>query len=395
MKDIIIVAHFTRGTIEGRFNYLAKLIANKEFNIELITSDFSHAKKQRKERSFEGEPTPNYKITLIKESGYPKNVCLRRFYSHYIMSKNLEKYLSNREKPDMIYCAVPSLDVAYVTAKYANKHKIRFIIDIQDLWPEAFRMVFNIPVISHLIFAPMKRKADYIYQSADEIIAVSETYVKRALEVNRKCTTGLAVYLGIILENFDVYKSRKPILDKPYNEFWIAYIGTLGHSYDIPTVIDSLKILKDKSISNIKFIVMGNGPLKDKFEKYAKEKEIGFVFTGALNYAYMVSLLCRCDCVVNPIKSKSAATIINKHADYAASGLPVLNTQECDEYRQLINKYKMGFNCINSDAVDLADKINKLYEDTDLRMEMGLNSRRCAEDLFSRSTTYHKILNIF
>ncbi len=36
---------------------------------------------------------------------------------------------------------MPSLDVAKVAAKYAKENNIRFIIDIQDLWPEAFRMV--------------------------------------------------------------------------------------------------------------------------------------------------------------------------------------------------------------------------------------------------------------
>lgn len=62
----------------------------------------------------------------------------------------------------------------------------------------------------------------------------------------------------------------------------------------------------------------------------------------------MCGALVACDMAVNPIVGTSIASNINKHADYAASGKPVLNTQKSDEYRKLIDKYQMGFNCISS-----------------------------------------------
>ena len=44
---------------------------------------------------------------------------------------------------------------------------------------------------------------------------------------------------------------------------------TLGHSYDLTSVFDALEILKRKGYNNLKFIIMGDGPLKKKFEGYA------------------------------------------------------------------------------------------------------------------------------
>ena len=52
----------------------------------------------------------------------------------------------------MIYCAVPSLTGPYLISRYCKKNKIKFIIDIQDLWPEAFKMVFDVPIIKDIIF---------------------------------------------------------------------------------------------------------------------------------------------------------------------------------------------------------------------------------------------------
>lgn len=394
-KDILLIAHFCSDFDEkgnNRFNYLAEIFANNGFDVELATSNFSHNKKiKRKKEILE---TLSYKVTFIEEPAYKKNISLKRFYSHYTMAKNLKKYLNSRKKPDLIYCSVPSLDVAEVAAKYAKENNVEFIIDIQDLWPEAFQMVLNVPVISNVLFYPMKKKADYIYKVADDIVAVSETYKNRALEVNNKVSEGKVVFLGTELSKFDEAFINNKGKEKPSNEIWVTYIGTLGHSYDLTCVFDALEILKNKDVDNFKFIVMGDGPLKKKFEEYAEEKQINTAFTGRLPYHEMVGLLGMCDIAVNPITAGSAGSIINKVGDYAAAGLPVVNTQECLEYRHLLDEYESGLNCKNNDSEDLADKLLTLIEDNVLRIKIGKNSRRLAEEKFDRSKTYKKIFKL-
>jgi len=396
--DILIIAHFTQSVSEGgnnRFNYLAQRLSKDESNdIELLTSSFFHTKKVHREWNYSQEGIDGYKTTMIKEPGYPKNVCLKRFYSHWVMSKNLKKYLKNRKKPDVIYCAVPSLDIAKVAAKYAKDNGVHFIIDIQDLWPEAFKMVLRVPIISDIIFAPMNSMANYIYKQADEIIAVSNTYCQRAMRVNKKCKECHTVFLGTELSVFDKNVQENHVeLDKTY--FNIGYCGTLGHSYDIKCVIDAIDILKrEKGIENIKFIVMGDGPLKLEFEKYASDKNVNAEFTGRLDYSKMCGMLSACDVAVNPISRGAAQSIINKHADYAASGIPVISTQECEEYRKLVDEYDMGINCDNGDINQIADAIEGLIREADARKQLGNNARRCAEEKFDRNNTYNEIKKI-
>lgn len=394
-KDVLLIAHFCSdfdGNGNNRFNYLAELFSNHSINVELVTSDFSHNKKDKRDTTDLKEI--NYNISFIEEPMYIKNISLKRFYSHAIMAKNLKKYLYLRKKPDVIYCSVPSLDVAFTVAKFAKKNNIKFIIDIQDLWPEAFKMVFNVPIISNIIFYPMKKKANYIYASADNIISVSETYLKRALKVNTKVNKGDVIYLGTDLSKFDEILKENYYRNKPNNEIWIAYVGTLGHSYDLTSVFDALYILKKEGYTSIKFIVMGDGPLKKKFMDYAKSKEIYCEFTGRLPYNEMVGLLAVCDIAVNPISKGAAQSIINKHGDYAAASLPVLNTQECSEYRDLVAEYHMGINCKNNDSKDLAEKFKILLNDKKLRKRMGENSRLLAEERFDRRKTYLQIMEI-
>ena len=344
-KDILMITHFTQVPWEagnGRFLYLLNMFDYEKVKVELVTTDFSHRTKEKRKKNNENL---RYKLTYVEELGYKKNVSIKRFFSHYIFAKNLRKYLANRKKPDVIYCSIPSTDAAYYVTKYAKKNNIKLIIDIQDLWPEAFKMVFNIPIISDIIFYPMNRKANFVYKNADKIIGVSETYVNRALSVNRKVEKGLSVFLGTDLKYFDSLTKN----GEKYNDFTVVYLGTLGHSYNIKLIIDALEQVKLKYNKNINFLIMGDGPLKNEFESYSKNKNLQIEFTGRLKYEDMVYRLKKCHLAVNPIVDGSAGSIINKVGDYAAAGLPVINTQDCKEYKMLIEKYNIGFSFLNND----------------------------------------------
>ena len=391
MKDIVIVANFCRDFSEsdnGRFMYLCKELS-KDNKVEIITSDFSHSKKGHKGNAPDCWP---FKITFLHEPGYKKNISIKRFISHYRWGKNVIKYLESRIKPDVVYCAVPSLTAAYLSGRYCEKHSIRFIIDIQDLWPEAFQMVFHIPIISSIVFTPFKWLANSVYRLAGEIIAVSQTYVDRAMSVNKKCKEGHPVFLGTDLTKFDENVKNNPVINKPIEEMWIGYCGTLGASYDLNLVFDAMRIMYKRGISNYKFIIMGSGPREEEFKE--NSKGLNVQFTGKLLYPQMCGLLAACDIVVNPIKGRSAASIINKHGDYASAGKPVINTQTSDEYVGIIEKYNMGISCLDKDPKTLAIALEKLVENQELRISFGQNARKCAEELFNRRISYRKIVEI-
>jgi len=392
MKDIVIIANFCgdlTGKGNNRFLYLAELLA-EEHNVELVTSDFDHGAKQ----PYAAAGEHPFRVTLLHETGYPKNICLRRFASHRVWGKNVAAYLKGRKKPDVIYCAVPSLSAPAAAADYCRKHGVPFIVDVQDLWPEAFQMVVNIPVISDIAFAPFRALANKIYRQADGIAAVSETYCWRVLTVNRKCKTAHPVFLGTRLADFDAHAAANPVTHKRDDRLWLGYCGTLGSSYDLGVVFDALRILKNRGVTPPQFIVMGDGPRRAEFEALAESTGADAVFTGMLPYGQMCGRLCACDLVVNPISQGAAQSIINKHADYAACGLPVLSTQESPEYRALVEQYDMGINCPCGDAAALADALETLVKDGALRRRMGENARRCAEERFDREAGYRELVRL-
>jgi len=395
-RDILLITnywHFEFEKKSSRYRSMAEVLSKSGFDVEVVSSSFRHQTKTQRNLNEIKKIESRYKTTLLKEPGYKKNISLIRILSHHMFAQEIVKYLRSRKKPDLILVSVPSLSVGSAVTKFATRNNIKVVIDIQDLWPEAFKMAINTPILSDILFAPMMIQANNIYARADKIMAVSETYVNRALAQNKKSDDGLAVYIGTDLNLVAEAISGK-VMEKPENEFWIGYVGALGHSYDIGLIIDALCLLKERGFSNLVFHIMGEGVLLNELVCYAKEKQVNCVFHGFVEYGDMMSILQVCDVAVNPIVGSSVSSIINKVSDYAAAGIPVINTQNSVEYQKLIDEYECGINCRSGDVNAVAEAIRKLSEDASARERMGRNSRRLAEEKFDRKNTYQEIINV-
>ena len=107
--------------------------------------------------------------------------------------------------------------------------------------------------------------------------------------------------------------------------------------------VDAVKRLYESGVRGFSFQVFGDGPKMKEFQAHAEGMPIHF--WGRLLYSDLIGYAKNGDIAVNPIVKGAAQSIINKHADYAAAGLPVVNTQECQEYRNLLESYGCGINC--------------------------------------------------
>lgn len=391
-KDILLIVnywHFEEEKSSSRYRSFANILCEK-YDLEVITSTFCHlTKEQRKENELHLDKLP-YKMTLQYEKGYKKNISVQRILSYTQFGKNVLSYLKKRKRPDLIIVSVPSLAVADYVSKFAKQENIPLIVDIQDLWPEAFKMAINISGISDMLFAPMMKQANRIYSRADVIMAVSDTYVARGKSVNTNADE-LSIYIGTDSEL--VKQKTKDIVVPKDDRFVVAYVGALGHSYDIKGVIDAIKILKNRGCDNILFKVMGEGVCRQKFESYAKDSGIAYEFTGLLEYGVMMRTLMQCDVAVNPIIGKSVSTVINKVSDYAAAGIPVINTQNSMEYRNLLEIYHAGINVENGNANQLADAIFEYYSHPNKKAIAAVNQQKMFTELFDRRNIYGKLVD--
>jgi len=398
MKRIAIITMGVQLNNENgytRFRFLSEFLVKKGYNVDLITTSFQHWAKAH--RNIERVMRDNYSFGLrfIDEPGYKKNIDLRRIRSHGIAAKNLRKMLEDDGSYDLIYCEIPPNDVALSAAKYAKENKIPFIVDVNDLWPEAMHMVIDIPIISDILFSKFKSDAEKVYSLCTGVVGTSDEYANRPSKKTKRVLPKRTVYVGNELRVFDegaaAYQEE---IKKNEGEFWVTYAGTIGTSYDIRTMVLAADYLKKKGYSNIFIKILGDGPLRKELEKLAGTLDGNVEFIGYIAYDKMAAYLKKSDVLVNSFVKKAPQSIVTKIGDYLAAAKPMINTCSSREFKEKVLADGFGVNVEAEDEVLLANAVLKLYNNEKQREIMGKRARQIAEEQFDRPHAYNQIVEL-
>lgn len=387
-----------------RFGYLAEFLTKVGYQVDLITTTFQHWEKAQRDlakiqKDIDAGEYP-FGLRFIYESGYKKNVDLARVKSHKIAAKNLKKMLENKPEDgkdyDLLYAEIPPNDVARVIAEYGVANNIPFVADVNDLWPEAMRMVLDVPIISSALFYPLQRDAEKVYSMVSGVVGTSDEYRDRPFKNQKRDVPRITVYVGNEIKEFD--QGAKDNWDqaiKQEEEFWVSYAGTIGTSYDIRTMVLAGEELKKRGYPNIKIKILGGGPMKEELEELAKSRKIENVeFVGYAPYGKMAAYLKKSDILVNSFVKKAPQSIVTKIGDYLAAGKVMINTCMSPEFRAKVDKDGFGINIMPEDVTILADAIEDLYKDEKKRLAMGRKAREIAEEQFDRPKSYQKITEL-
>lgn len=399
MKRVLFVNSTVYLPGEGGYKrtmYLLDMMIQRGYECTLITSDFNHYTKTTRDVLAFRQKYPSYcrSIQILHKIPYTGNITFGRLLSDVVYETKVAAWMkANCDKFDVIF--VSDQEAVLRIAKIIKNKPIALIIDIRDLFPEAMRVVIRNNILYNLLTYPFKNRADRVYARADELVAVSREYLNRGLKTNTKSKHPQVVYIGATLSRFDSGVDEFiDTIEKLDDEFWLTYAGTLGASYDIKTVIMACKMLKDAGV-NVVFKVLGHGPEEGGFKKYAAEIGASNIeFLGFMDYSKMAAYLHKSDAVVNCIKRGASQSIINKVADYFASGRPTLNSCRNEEMCWLIDHFKTGLNYEAQNPDDLIEKIMRLYKDVELRQEYGDNARHLALERFDRERSYSRIIEM-
>ena len=396
-----------------RFRFLSELLVREGFEVELFTSSFQHWEKAQRDTSRACYRAQPYRISFIQEPGYRKNLDLARINSHRVAAKNLramlrERFSADPHAFDLIYAEIPPNDVARVCAEEAHRNCIPFVADINDLWPEAMRMVVDIPVVSDIVFHPFSRDAREVYRLLSGAVGTSDEYAARPAKDRSEPYPRVTVYVGNDLSLFDAGVAENAgAIDKPEGEVWASYAGTLGASYDLATLVRAAAILEGRrsavdakpdaprrSTPPVRVKILGDGPDRQKLEALAAQLDAPVDFLGYQDYPNMAAWLSKSDIVVNSLVKTAAQSIVTKIGDYLASGSPMINTGSSPEFRSKVASDGFGINVEAEDPEALADAMEELARNSSMRKIMAAKGRRIAEQQFDQPHSYQAIVDL-
>lgn len=377
-----------------RYVYLATLLHEHGYDVDFITSGFQHWEKRQRDVEHFDAGTDAYAIRFIEEPFYPKNMCPQRIWAHHVVAKRVSKYFDEHHDYDLIYCQIPPNDVAREIGKAAQKFNIPFVVDVNDLWPEAFRVAFDVPVLSDILFAPFYRQAKAVYQMADAVVGTSDEYRERGLRDARAGIPSETVYVGNQLCEFDAgIAAHASQIDKPTGDIWVSYAGTLSACYDLETLVKAMALVQ-KTHPEAKLQILGDGSERDNLKAAVHSCGAEVVFHGYLPYSQMAAWLSKSDITINSLVEKAAQSIVTKIGDYLAAGKPMVNTSCSKEFRAKVEADGFGVNVKPGDAEGMASVLIDLIEDSSRRAQMGERARAIAEEQFDRPHSYLKTVRL-
>lgn len=377
-----------------RYVYLATLLHEHGYDVDFITSGFQHWEKRQRDVGHFDAGTDAYTIRFIEEPFYPKNMCPQRIWAHHVVAKRVSEYFDEHHDYDLIYCQIPPNDVAREIGKAAQKFNIPFVVDVNDLWPEAFRVALDVPVLSDILFSPFYRQARAVYQMADAVVGTSDEYRERGLRDARSGIPSETVYVGNQLCEFDAgVAAHASQIDKPAGDIWVSYAGTLSACYDLETLVRAMALVQ-KTHPEAKLQILGDGSERDNLKAAAHSSGAKVVFHGYLPYSQMAAWLSKSDITINSLVEKAAQSIVTKIGDYLAAGKPMVNTSCSKEFRAKVEADGFGVNVKPGDAEGMARVLIDLIEDSSRRAQMGEKARAIAEEQFDRPHSYLKTVRL-
>ncbi len=160
----------------------------------------------------------------------------------------------------------------------------------------------------------------------------------------------------------------------------LIYQGVLLEGRGIPLIIKALEIS-----NNFNFLILGDGPFKNKYEALANNSKVKdkIIFAGRISQSqllnYTASATIGLSIIENLTKSYYYA-LPNKLFEYLMAGLPVI-ISPLPQMAEIVNKYKVGevIDSIKPEAV--AQTIDNLINDP-VKLELyGRNALKASEEL--------------
>lgn len=366
----------------NRFIALSKRLA-RDYRVTLVTSRFCHFNKSQRDRvsNLEG-----VELIMLDEPGYKKNIGLGRLWSHRHFCRNLKKYLASAPSFDLVYSAFPLVQTNLILGTKYKSTSVPLVIDVQDVWPEA--IVGAIPMLSgrfgRLLMSGLSARSSRAYAMADALVAVSHTYLMRADVSDLLADRKIVVYIG----SDQLWFKEKLQLRDVTVPMKAVYLGTLGGSYDVETLVRAAALTPSVEID-----IIGSGPLEVKLKALNEELGGRANFTGPLPYGEAMARTAKADVALNAIRSTALQSVTNKLSDYFCAGLPIVSSQTNKEVTELLSQgsgrmYEAG------DADGLSHLLTNLCDNPEELKDMAKSSREQAVKFFMRSQTYEEIVGL-
>lgn len=277
-------------------------------------------------------------------------------------------FLPKKKRPDVVFVSSFSLFSFYTIGVLKRIYGFRMVTDVRDICPKT-ELDFGRIKENGLIHKVFKFIELYGYKKADLITASMPKFDEYLKTQNITGKPFLCIPQGFDKEKIDIRNNQS----SSDSLFSVIHAGTIGEVNLVEELCDAAKFLQEE---NIKFLIYGDGPLKEELiQKYGHLKNLHFM--GVVSRSEIIEIMEKSSLMVNMWADKEVydyGVSPNKWIDYMLAAKPILVSY--NGYRSIINEANCGWFIQANNPHLMADKILEISRmDKESLDRIGLNGR--------------------
>ncbi len=300
------------------------------------------------------------------------------------------------KKQDILMVESPPLFLGITAYLLAKLKGAKLLFNVSDLWPESAE---KLGIISNKFLLSMATKLEeFCYKKSSLISGQTQGIVNN---ISTRFPNKNVYWLknGVDINFYDVNKEIEKEAWKNGNnysneDFILFYGGIIGHAQGLEVILNAAKKLEE--YKNIKFVLLGNGPEKEKLIKLRDELKLtNLRFFDAVPKSEMQRIIMSTNATIIPLKRLDLfkGAIPSKIFENLALKKPIILGVEGEAEELFIKQGKCGVSFIPEDSEDLAKQILKLYNDRNLVVELGENGLKYVSENFNRDKIAEEFYN--
>lgn len=293
---------------------------------------------------------------------------------------------------DLILCESPPLFLGYSALYLKRKKKAKLIFNVSDLWPESAE---KLGVVTNKFMLRMAYSLEAKLYRNSVLITGQTQGICSDIKLRFPDKTAYWLPNGVDLN----YYQPDAIIASDFriknnigeSDFVLLYAGIIGLAQGLEIILYAANALKDSM--HLKFVVLGNGPEKQRLLDLRKELRIvNVIFIDSVSKSEMPSVLKSVNATIIPLKKLDLfkGAIPSKIFESLAMKLPVLLGVDGEARNLFVEQGRCGLYYEPENTDELVKRIIEISSDKGLAMQLGENGRRYVSENFNRDTIASK-----
>lgn len=279
-------------------------------------------------------------------------------------------------RPDVILATSPPLTIGAVGALLSKRHRVPWVLDVRDLWPQAAVDVGELKGERAIGLAESLERR--LYRDATSIVAATAPFGERIVE--RGGDPGkVSVIMNGTTRAWTGAAGEEP--DRaaeglPEDRFVWAYAGNLGLLHGLEAAVEAARLLGE----DYQLQITGQGPRREHLEQLARDLPDGRVVIRDLVPPEEAARRLRAaDAVLVMQRGFLTDVISSKLFDSCGVGRPVI-VAAAGEMARLVESSGAALTVAPDDAEALAAAVRRLREDRVLGARVAERGRAFAAE---------------